>query len=73
MCSAFWLVTKKKRHNNVLVYLCIMWYSKDPFCEKSGKLAGPSAGAGVVDTVAGTALDMFVHHSLPWMERRRWK
>lgn len=47
-----------------------MWYSKDPFCEKSGKLAGPSAGAGVVDTVAGTALDMFVHHSLPWIGKK---
>lgn len=34
-----WL-QKKKWQNNVLVYLCIMWYSKDPFCEKSGKLAG---------------------------------
>ena len=64
-----WL-QKKKWQNNVLVYLCIMWYSKDPFCEKLGKLAGPSAGAGVVDTVTGTALDMFVHHSLPWIGKK---
>ena len=27
-------------------------------------------GAGVMDTVAGTALDMFVHHGLPWMDKK---
>lgn len=43
---------------------------KTRFVKKSGKLAGPSAGAGVVDTVAGTALDMFVHHSLPWIGKK---
>ena len=71
--NAFSLLVIKKNQkwqNNFLVYLCIMWYLKDPFFEKSGKLAGPSAGAGVVDTVAGTAVDMFVHHSLPWMGKK---
>ena len=35
---------------------------------KEGKLDQPVLGAGVMDTVAGTALDMFVHHGLPWMD-----
>ena len=34
---------------------------------KEGKLDQPVLGAGVMDTVAGTALDAFVHHGLPWM------
>ena len=32
---------------------------------KIKKLDQPALGAGVMDTVAGTALDMFVHHGLP--------
>ena len=34
------------------------------------KLDQPVLGAGVMDTVAGTALDMFVHHGLPWMGKK---
>ena len=30
----------------------------------------PALGAGVMDTVAGTALDMFVHHGLPWFGKK---
>ena len=37
---------------------------------KEGKLDQPVLGAGVIDTVAGTALDMFVHHGLPWMGKK---
>ena len=37
---------------------------------KEGKLDQPVVGAGVMDTVAGTALDMFVHHGLPWMGKK---
>ena len=34
------------------------------------KLDQPVLGAGVMDTVAGTALDAFVHHGLPWMGKK---
>ena len=34
---------------------------------KEGKLDQPVLGAGVMDTVASTALDVFVHHALPYM------
>ena len=37
---------------------------------KEGKLDQPVVGAGVMDTVAGTALDMFVHQGLPWMGKK---
>ena len=37
---------------------------------KEGKLDQPVLGAGVMDTVAGTALDMFVHHGLPSMGKK---
>ena len=37
---------------------------------KEGKLDQPVLGAGVMDTVAGTALDAFVHHGLPWMGKK---
>lgn len=38
-CVQPWLVKhEKKCQNNVLVYLCIMWYSKDP----------PSKNIGVI-------------------------
>ena len=37
---------------------------------KLGKLGQPVLGAGVIDTVAGTALDVFVHHGLPWMGKK---
>ena len=30
----------------------------------------PSEGAGVFDTVAGTAVDGFVHYGLPWMGKK---
>ena len=37
---------------------------------KIKKLGQPALGAGVIDTVAGTALDAFVHHGLPWMGKK---
>ena len=37
---------------------------------QEGKLDQPVLGAGVMDTVAGTALDAFVHHGLPWMGKK---
>ena len=37
---------------------------------KIKKLDQPALGAGVMDTVAVTPLDMFVHHGLPWMGRK---
>ena len=37
---------------------------------KIKKLDQPVLGAGVTNTVAGTALDMFVHHGLPWMGKK---
>ena len=37
---------------------------------KIKKLDQPALGAGVMDTVAGTAPDMFVHHGLPWMGKK---
>ena len=36
---------------------------------KEGKLGQPVLGAGVIDTIAGTALDAFVHHALPYMAK----
>ena len=38
---------------------------------KIKKLDQPVLGAGVMDTEAGTALDMFVHHGLPWMGKKK--
>ena len=43
--------------------------NKGQIC-KEGKLDQPVLGAGVIDTVAGTALDAFVHHGLPWMGKK---
>ena len=37
---------------------------------KEGKLDQPVLGAGVMDTVASTALDAFVHHALPYMAKK---
>ena len=37
---------------------------------KIKKLDQPALGAGVMDTVAGTALYMFVHHGFPWMGKK---
>ena len=37
---------------------------------KIKKLDQAALGAGVMDTVAGTALDMFVRHGLPWMGKK---
>ena len=37
---------------------------------KIKKLDQPALAAGVMDIVAGTALDMFVHHGLPWMGKK---
>ena len=44
---------------NKKVYIC-----------KEGKLDQPVLGAGVMGTVAGTTLDMFVYHGLPWMGKK---
>ena len=37
---------------------------------KVKKLNNPSEGAGVFDTVVGTAVDGFVKYGLPWMGRK---
>ena len=42
---------------------------KNQIC-KIKKLDQPALGAGVMDTVAGTALYMFVHHGFPWMGKK---
>ena len=34
------------------------------------KLKSPSEGAGVFNTVVGTAVDTFVEHGLPWLGRK---
>ena len=39
-------------------------------CCKERKLDQPVLRAGVMDSVADTALDMFVHHRLPWMGKK---
>ena len=46
-----------------------MWNKKVQVCQE-GKLGQPVLGAGVIDTVAGAALDAFVHHGLPWMGKK---
>ena len=46
-----------------------MWNKKVQVCQE-GKLGQPVLGAGIMDTVAGTALDAFVHHGLPWMGKK---
>ena len=46
-----------------------MWNKKVSIC-KEGKLDQPVLGAGVIDTIAGTALDGFVHHALPYMAKK---
>ena len=46
-----------------------MLNKKVPIC-KIKKLGQPALGAGVIATVAGTALDAFVHHGLPWMGKK---
>ena len=38
--------------------------------KKVKKLNSPCEGAGVFDTVVGTAVDTFVEHGLPWMGRK---
>ena len=37
---------------------------------KIKKLDQPVREAGVMNTITGTALDMFVHHGLPWMGKK---
>ena len=37
---------------------------------KEGKLHQPVLWAGVIGTVAGTALEAFVHHALPYMAKK---
>ena len=37
---------------------------------QEGKLDQPVLGAGVMDALAGTALDAFVHHGLPWTGKK---
>ena len=49
--------------------MCIMWYQENQIC-KVKKLDRPVLGTGVMDTVAGTALDMFVHHRLSWVDKK---
>ena len=47
-----------------------------PLVEKKSTICGikkkikPVQGAGVFDTIAGTALDGFVHHALPYMAKK---
>ena len=33
--------------------------------QKPGKLVGPSEGVGILDSVADTGLDLFIHHGVP--------
>ena len=49
--------------------MCIMWYQENQICRVK-KLDRPVLGTGVMDTVAGTALDMFVHHRLSWVDKK---
>ena len=51
------------------MHLCWMRNKKIQIC-KIKKLDQPALGAGVVDTVAGTALDMFAHHGFLWMGKK---
>lgn len=71
--NVFRILAGYKKKNGRTMFWCTCascGIQKTRFVKKSGKLAGPSAGAGVVDTVAGTALDMFVDHSLPWIGKK---
>ena len=56
-------------YNYALVHLRLMPNKKIQIC-KIKKLDQPALGEGEMDTVAGTALDMFVHHGLPWMGKK---
>ena len=38
--------------------------------KKTGKLNGPSSGAGVLGTIAETGAEMFVKHGIPWMGKK---
>lgn len=40
---------------------------------KSKKLISRSEGAGIFDTVVGTAVDGLVHHGIPWMAKKSVK
>ena len=38
--------------------------------DKSGKLDGPSKGAGIFDTLASTGTDMLIEHGIPWLGKK---
>ena len=41
--------------------------TKKKICETDGKRGSPSKGAGILDTVASTGADLFIHHGIPWL------
>ena len=48
-----------------------MWYNKDQICEtKTGKLIGPSEGAGIVDSALNMGADALIHHGIPWLGKK---
>ena len=47
-----------------------MWYYKDKIRQTDGKRAGPSKGAGVLDTVASTGANLLIHHGIPWLGKK---
>ena len=38
--------------------------------QKPGKLVGPSEGAGILDSLADTGLDLFIHHGVPYLAKK---
>ena len=44
-----------------------MWYNKDQICETDGKRVSRSKGAGILDTVASTGVDLLIQNGIPWL------
>ena len=47
-----------------------MWNHKNQICKGTGKLDGPSQGAGILDSVASTGADMLIQHGIPWLGKK---
>ena len=62
---------KTAKNGRPMFWCTLRWMrnKKIQIC-KIKKVDQLALGAGVMDTVAGTALDMFVHHGLPWMDKK---
>ena len=69
MCSTFRLSKGQIWTTPILVHLRLLWKKKSTICGIK-KLIKPVQGSGVFDTIAGTALDGFVHHALPYMAKK---